>query len=148
MGGRLLSAPLRIRPLTRSDAAEIAAAYHASYPGDWTIEDAAGDVERWFAGHHGRLVPPASLGWFEDGRLLGAVVTVTNAPSPDTPQGAFVIDLFVLPSERRRGIGRALMLAAMAASPGTSIGLRVEEDNTAARALYGALGFGGSSGAF
>ncbi|WP_396134696.1 GNAT family N-acetyltransferase [Cellulomonas sp. ATA003] len=64
-----------------------------------------------------------------------------DAPWPDVPRGAFVIDLFVAGPHRRRGTGAALMRAAMAAAPGDRIGLRVEDDAVAARALYARLGF-------
>ena len=55
---------------------------------------------------------------------------------------AFVKDLAVHPRVRRRGIGRALMLAAFnafAARGAAHVDLKVREDNTAAIALYHAL---------
>jgi GNAT superfamily N-acetyltransferase len=56
------------------------------------------------------------------------------------PRGPFVIDLFVLPASRRRGTGRALVQAALAAVPGT-VALRVDDTAAEARALYAGLGF-------
>ena len=55
---------------------------------------------------------------------------------------AFVKDLAVHPRVRRRGIGRALMLAAFnafAARGATHVDLKVRGENTAAIALYHAL---------
>jgi ribosomal protein S18 acetylase RimI-like enzyme len=56
---------------------------------------------------------------------------------------AFVKDLAVLPSERRRGIGRALMLTAFNAftTRGAShVDLKVREENASALTLYRELG--------
>jgi ribosomal protein S18 acetylase RimI-like enzyme len=55
-----------------------------------------------------------------------------------------LIDLLVVPSARRRGLGRALVSAVVAyAERGAFrvVLLEVRRDNEAARALYGALGF-------
>lgn len=131
-----------LREATRADARAIAAAYHASYEGEWTAAESLEDIERAFDGGHGALIPQASLVAVEpDGAIVGAVLTVLDAPWDHTPRGPFVIDVFVVPGERGRGLGRALMVAAMAGSPGSTIALRVEDDNPAAIALYEGLGF-------
>jgi ribosomal-protein-alanine N-acetyltransferase len=55
-----------------------------------------------------------------------------------------LIELFVAPSARRRGVGRALMSALMGdgAARGFRVAvLEVRRDNVAALALYGAFGF-------
>ena len=120
----------------------IAAAYHASYDGEWTLAESLEDIERAFDGGHGALVPQASLvAVDDDGAILGAVLTVLDPPWDHTPRGSFVIDVFVVPAARGRGVGRALMLAAMAGAPAPTIALRVENDNAAALALYASLGF-------
>ena len=57
---------------------------------------------------------------------------------------AEILTLAVRPSARRKGLGARLVLAAMgrAARDGaTRMFLEVAEDNAAARALYGSLGF-------
>jgi ribosomal protein S18 acetylase RimI-like enzyme len=131
-----------LRAATRADAPAIAAVYHASYDGEWTVAESLEDIERAFDGGHGALIPQATLVAEEsDGSIVGAVLTVLDAPWDHTPRGPFVIDLFVAPGKRGRGLGRALMAAAMSGSPGISIALRVEGDNTAALALYESLGF-------
>ena len=118
--------------------------YHASYDGAWSMREAIDDIIGNFGGRSGALLEDASLVAVHptSRRILGAVFTVTGAPWPDAPQGPFVIDLFSAKAFRRQGIARALMLAAMAASPGETIALRVEDDNAGALALYRSLGFG------
>jgi ribosomal protein S18 acetylase RimI-like enzyme len=132
-----------VRPVRPGDTEEVAAVYHAAYDGRWSLREALNDIVGNFAGRSGALVNEASLVAVHGGsrRVLGAVFTVTGAPWPDTPQGAFVIDLFVSRHFRRQGIARALMLAAMSAAPGDTIHLRVGDDNVAARRLYESLGF-------
>ncbi len=57
---------------------------------------------------------------------------------------AEILTLAVIPAARRRGLGAALMRAAMAdarAAGAAAMFLEVAESNAAARALYGGLGF-------
>ena len=154
MSNTLLSAPLgavaaappaagyALRPAAQKDASAIAKAYLLSYDGAWTFEEALEDVERAFANGHGQLLADASrIAVDSDSTCIGAVFTVLDPPWKATPPGPFIIDVFVVPAARGRGIGRSLMTAAMAAAPGATIALRVEDDNAAAIALYGSLGF-------
>jgi ribosomal protein S18 acetylase RimI-like enzyme len=56
---------------------------------------------------------------------------------------SFIKDLAVHPAARRRGLGRALMLAtfhAFAQRGSTHVDLKVREENAAAQALYRSLG--------
>jgi len=56
---------------------------------------------------------------------------------------SFIKDLAVHPAARRRGLGRALMLAtfhAFAQRGATHVDLKVREENAAAQALYHSLG--------
>jgi ribosomal protein S18 acetylase RimI-like enzyme len=59
------------------------------------------------------------------------------------PDGLRVVDLSIAPRARRRGHARAVLLALQdeAGERGQALALRVRADNTAARALYAALGF-------
>lgn len=57
---------------------------------------------------------------------------------------AEILSLGVVPAARRRGVGRALLAAALsaaAAAGAVAVFLEVGEDNAAARALYAAAGF-------
>ena len=125
----------------------IGLAYWESYGGEAaesTLAEAVEDVRRAFFGAYGPFRPDASLAARVDGVVVGAVLTVDDAPWDGVPPGPYVIDLFVVDAQRRRGIGRALMTGAMAgaaAGGATSMGLRVENDAVAARALYDSLGF-------
>jgi ribosomal protein S18 acetylase RimI-like enzyme len=61
----------------------------------------------------------------------------------------YLAELYVAPSRRRRGLGRALLLAALALarSKGADrIELGTSEDDVAARALYESLGFSNREG--
>ena len=161
MGNRLLVASLDAVPpvpppapegvgLVPAAAAGIAAigrAYWESYGGeaaDSTLDEAVEDVRRAFHGAYGRFRADASLAALAGDAVVGAVLTVQDAPWDDVPPGPYVIDLFVVAPHRRAGIGRRLMVAAMAAAVaagGTTMALRVEDDAVAATALYTALGF-------
>ena len=136
-------ARVTIRPVRATDTEDVATLYHAAYDGQWSIREAIDDIVGNFEGRCGTLIAESSLVAVHgtSRRILGAVFTVTGAPWPDTPQGAFVIDIFVSQQFRRQGIARALMLAAMASAPGDSIHLRVEDDNASAIRLYESLGF-------
>jgi len=76
--------------------------------------------------------------------LVGAIQTVVDAPWPRTPRGPFITELFVAPRWRNRGIATNLVRQTLAAAYDlgfTSVGLRVDRDNTAARSLYSSIGF-------
>ena len=79
------------------------------------------------------------------GRPAGAVLTVERSIWDEGLEGPFVIDLFVDPQLRGRGIGRALMTGAMLAcrnAGDAQLSLRVGEGTSdAAHRLYGSLGF-------
>lgn len=134
----------RLAPITGADLDELADAYWRTYldtEHEFAFDDAHDDVERYFAGGYGPPVPSASLAIRVGERIVGAVLTVREAPYPDVPPTPFVIDLFVVPQHRRVGLGRALMVAAIGAVPDETVGLRVESDNVPAAALYRELGF-------
>ena len=61
----------------------------------------------------------------------------------------YLAELYVVPAERGRGLGRALMEGAMVvarAEGATHMDLGTGEDDVAARALYGSLGFDNHGG--
>ncbi|MFO7299252.1 MAG: GNAT family N-acetyltransferase [Actinomycetes bacterium] len=137
---------LRFRTPNRSDAAELGRLYFASYPpgvAGATAVEATADIEASWDGLYGELWEEASV-VAEADRIVGALLTVRRAPWDDTPPGPFIIELFVDPGWRRRGVARELLrlclLRLEEAGTGT-VGLRVAADNTAALRLYGSLGF-------
>ncbi|HLM04103.1 MAG TPA: GNAT family N-acetyltransferase [Blastococcus sp.] len=97
----------------------------------------------------GRLVPDGGrtpgavfLTARQDGRVLGGVWAAVQGP--DREGEAWIYFLWVDPAERRRGLGRRLVerTAADVRSRGAAhLALNVFGDNTAAIALYEALGF-------
>jgi len=77
-------------------------------------------------------------GVFEAGKLLGAVRAAVRLP------GVWLVGgVFVDPPARGRGMGRALVEAALASAreEGVRVGLYVREDRLEARRLYERLGF-------
>jgi GNAT superfamily N-acetyltransferase len=132
-----------IRVLEEGDLSQVAEAYWRTYLGtadEMSRADAAAEIRGSWDGEYGRLLAGGSMGAWFDGVLAGAVLTVQDAPWPDVPPGPFIIDLFVVPPQRRRGIGRALV-ATVQDNLRASIGLRVDDAAHEARALYASLGF-------
>ncbi len=141
-----LADPYALRPSTAEDLGQIAALYYRSYePGIAcaTEEEAAAEVSASFAGDYGEYLHDASPVVLSGSTVLAAIMTVKRAPWDHTPTCPFIIDLFTAPEHRRGGLASALLGAAAtaAAAHDESIALRVEDQNTAAIALYEALGF-------
>jgi ribosomal protein S18 acetylase RimI-like enzyme len=130
--------------------------FEAYEPGEAcaSLAEAEADIRAAFAGEYGELWPAASLvaisggsvsggsvsgGSVSGGSVVAAIQVVRRAPWPDTPDCSFAIELFTDRAYRRRGLGRALVLGAMAVTG--QLALRVSPDNTAALALYRSLGF-------
>ena len=66
---------------------------------------------------------------------------LSSPPWDDVEGLTFIVYLFVAPDKRGRGIGYALVGAALAAVGGREVGLRVESENAAARKIYERHGF-------
>jgi ribosomal protein S18 acetylase RimI-like enzyme len=97
-----------------------------------------GILSRW-------LLPPAAnpqgFVWEEQGQVLG---NASLLPVTGYPQRWVMANVAVFPEQRRRGIGRALILASIehARKQGArEIFLQVDQDNEAAKQLYLSLGF-------
>ena len=136
--------PGQIRPFTTAEVSTLAQLYFESYP-QGTVEDVAeaeADISAALRGDYGTFLPQANLVYVVDGQILGCVMAVDSPPWDDVNDLLFIIDVFVHPSARGAGVGRALMQAALAALPEhRPVGLRVESNNEPAYALYRSLGF-------
>jgi ribosomal protein S18 acetylase RimI-like enzyme len=84
------------------------------------------------------------FGAFQSGQLVG-IVRLARYTAPNEKHRAYLGGLYVLPSFRREGLGRALVRAALdraASLPGISrINLSVVTEQAAAIRLYQSLGF-------
>ena len=150
----LSSLPARVLPepslrIIRTDGLEpLARLYLVSYPpgiGAGNRAEALSEIAATFQGDYGVLRPGASLMAETGGRPAGAVLTVERSIWDEGLEGPFIIDLFVDPQLRGRGIGRALMVGAMLAcrnAGDAQLSLRVGEGTSgAAHHLYESLGF-------
>ncbi|MFI9647216.1 GNAT family N-acetyltransferase [Streptomyces sp. NPDC052040] len=114
--------------LSRTAGADWLARYRRTGPGEAAATVLGGGPSVWFAAVPGAEgAPPAAIGrCVVDGRWAGFAAVEVG------------------PEQRRRGLATAVMaaLARRALDEGASAGwLQVENDNTAARALYARLGF-------
>ena len=144
---RDLVAGYEVRPMNDADMTALAHLYFAAYSRDVVADMPAAreEIERTFAAEYGRLDAAASPVIVQREDLVASVMTVEEAPWPDTPPGPFVIELIVHPQHRRLGLAEfALQHAAQAlvTQRKRTMALRVMSDNDAARALYEKLGFG------
>jgi ribosomal protein S18 acetylase RimI-like enzyme len=151
-----------IRSLAVAELPLIAPAYVAGYAGtvvSFTPAEGEADVAATGAGEYGvyqpehsaiaestiranpRLRRPGSADSHESRQCVGAIIVVRDAPYPDVPRGLFILDLFVVPDRRGRGLGRALLLHAVRRAAAETISLRVDVGNAPALALYRSLGF-------
>jgi ribosomal protein S18 acetylase RimI-like enzyme len=135
-----------IRTIKPEDKEPLAKLYHDSYTRDLVtdMDDATEEIEQTFRGEFGTLDPDASLVVVEGERLVGSILTVEEAPWPGTPAGPFIIDLFIHPNARRRGLAHVMISeAALALSRKgkETAALRVLSSNTGALRLYEKLGF-------
>jgi len=136
-------ADVAVRPIEARDLAVIGVLYARSHPDGTvgTIAEATADVEASWTGSYGRWRRDASLLAELDARVVGAVLVVDDPPWPDVTDPTFVIDLFVDPAFRGRGVGRTLLAAALSAASTNRVGLRVEGSNATALALYRSMRF-------
>jgi len=133
-------------------------------PGDESAVAAATALFDAYRVHHGvSVVPGATRRWLADqlgaGRLAAALATdragavqdgfglvtwVTVPASLDLRELVQVRDLWVRPTDRRRGVGRALLAHVVdraVAARASRVSLQTDAANAAALALYAATGF-------
>ena len=138
---------VQVRTATRSDIPEIGRLYFTAYePGlvGETVEEAIADIEASRNGDYGEFWEEGSVVAELDGKIVGVLLTVKQVPWDQTPDGPFIIELFVDSDVRGRGIARRLMergLDSMASQSAKSVGLRVLADNTRAQSFYRSVGF-------
>lgn len=100
--------------------------------------DAFDGTARVLRGEHGTFLPFGSTVVEENGRVVGAVLTVK------TGRGPMIVDVGTAPDFRGRGIARAAIVAALRglrAAGETLVRLNVTEGNEPAVGLYLRLGF-------
>jgi aminoglycoside 6'-N-acetyltransferase I len=132
---------VRVRAAVPGDAAAWARMRCALWPEDG---DQAGEVARFFAG--GLVEPLAVLVAEEGGALVGfAELSIRNiAESCVSGRVAYLEGWYVEPAHRRRGVGRALVLAAEEwgrAQGCPEFASDTQIDNEASAAAHLALGF-------
>jgi ribosomal-protein-alanine N-acetyltransferase len=116
-----------IRPALPGDTADLAALHALAFP----------PAEAWSAEAMALMLEmPGSFGlWLPGAGLVLARVAVDEAE---------ILTIAVVPAARRRGLGAALLAAALAGAGlrgAASMFLEVAAENTPALALYAALGF-------
>jgi ribosomal-protein-alanine N-acetyltransferase len=134
MNGSSASPELLIEPARESDLAEVLAIERTCFVTPWTRQAFRAELEK----PYGHL----DLARLTAGRQAGALAGyVCFWLAADEVQ---IANLAVHPANRRRGIGRRLMLHALQAGreAGSRLAvLEVRESNQAARRLYEGLGF-------
>ncbi len=110
-----------------------------------TAAERRAEPESWWVRRIGSADGPASsFGAWEGDRLVGTVA-LEYALKPKTRHAALLLGLYVQPAARGRGVGLALMQAAIAAASARSevlaLNLTLTEGNAAALRLYRACGF-------
>jgi [ribosomal protein S18]-alanine N-acetyltransferase len=119
---------VKVRPATRADGLALADVHAAAFDAPWPADD----ILRFAEGRGG-----FALAIEDDGALAGFILCRLIAGEAE------VMTLAVRPAARRRGIGRALLEAAMGlcAPRATAMFLEVAADNPGAVALYAGAGF-------
>jgi ribosomal protein S18 acetylase RimI-like enzyme len=140
-----------VRTACADDEEALFLLYLETYPDDIVrdLAEARDELRRTFEGEYGPLDLQASPLALEGETLGACVLTVTEAPWPDTPQGPFIIEVMVHPNHRRRGLAAYLIQETarrLSAAGKRTAALRVMSENTGALRVYRRLGFRDWSG--
>jgi len=102
---------VRIRDSERADSKEIGRLYFDPYgPGlVGNLDKATADIAASFDGEYGELWLKASPVALIDGDIVDVLMTVVETPWERTPEGPFIIELFIDSAFRSMGIARCLM---------------------------------------
>lgn len=101
-----------------ADRDSVAQLYLDSYPPEIGADDLASaldEISATFAGEYGELRTEASLIAHIGSRPAGAIFTTSHSIWDPKINGPFIIDLFVGPTHRGAGAGRALVIEAIKA---------------------------------
>jgi ribosomal protein S18 acetylase RimI-like enzyme len=135
---------LHIRRLMPADAGDYRQIRLAALQGDPSAFGSTyqAEVGRSLDENAQRLATSVVYGAYSDGRIVG-MAGFKRHPGARDRHKAFVWGTYVLPGLRRRGIARALMVAVLESAGAVveQLTLAVVRDNSAAIALYRALGF-------
>lgn len=141
-------AGVELATLTRFDIPAIASLTLVAYGTDETAEnlvEAVEELRMTFSGAFGRVLDNLFVGAWQDGELVGAILTTVDPPWDDLPKDEpFIVDLVVNPKVQSKGIATALIgeVASRAGDLGySSIGMRFNKAYTRAAQLYDYLGF-------
>ena len=139
---------LDFRGLDVGMADDLAQCYLMSYPPDVAasdLDEAREEMNATFRGDYGKLRADASTTAWVGGRLAGAIMVVTHSIWDAHLTGPFIIDLFIDPHARGKGIGRALVQHAIATccdAGDHTLSLRFGQGTSdAAMRIYQWLGF-------
>jgi ribosomal protein S18 acetylase RimI-like enzyme len=135
-----------VRSTHRNDEEALSELYLAVYPEEIVkdLAEAREELRITFEGEYGLLDPEASPLALEGEKPVAVVLTVTEAPWPDTPRGPFIIEVMVDPEHRRKGLALYLIQETarrLVAAGKETVALRVMSENTGALRLYRSLGF-------
>jgi ribosomal-protein-alanine N-acetyltransferase len=134
--------PLTIRPCTPMDLERVAEIERVSFSDPWNFETFSAALAlrhlRFLVAEEGPAPGEQEVGGGAERALVGYVVALVMADEGE------IADVAVAPAARRRGVARALLDRVAADARDAGVGalyLEVRESNSAARALYGSLGF-------
>lgn len=137
------SSDIDFEPLHSNHREQLADLYHSSYPptvGAANNDEALAEMDATLAGDYGELITDASLVALLCGKAVGSIQVVHRSPWDPDLHCPFIIELFVRPDTRERGIARSLLARTAIACQRlgeTQIALRTnDEGGTAPAALH------------